>query len=39
MPAVNPVVRAVAVRDPQVYVVTKKGQESEFKSAIATEQK
>lgn len=37
MPAVNPIIRAVTVKDPQVYVVSIKGNDSEFSSAIATE--
>jgi len=30
MPAVNPIIRAVTVKDSQVYVVSKKGHDSEF---------
>jgi hypothetical protein len=37
MPTVNPLIRAVVVKDLQVYVVSKKGHDSEFSSPTATE--
>jgi hypothetical protein len=39
MPIVNPIIRAVTVKDPQLYAVKKNGKDRKFTFDIATEQK
>ena len=39
MPTVNPIIRAVTVKDPQLYAVKKNGKDRKFTFDIATEQK